>query len=159
MKVNDAIAGALFIGVAALIFVFTSQFRDMPGQNYGAGFFPRSIAVVMALLGASLVFKGVRERGDKPWAEALEWMRSPRHVANFALVLVALVFYILVSDILGYVITGFITLYGLLLWLRGGRNWLSSAVIAVVAVIVIQQFFGQFLRVPLPWGILEPWSW
>ena len=159
MKVNDAIAGALFIGLAALIFAFTNQFRDMPGQDYGAGFFPRSIAVLMALLGAFLVVKGLRERGGKPWAEALEWMGSPRHIANFALVLVALVFYILVSDTLGYIITGFITLYSLLLWLRGGRYWLSSAVIAVVAVIVIQQFFGQFLRVPLPWGILEPWAW
>ena len=57
------------------------------------------------------------------------------------------------------VLTAFITLYVLLIWLRGARYWLSSAVISVVSVIVIQQFFGQFLRVPLPWGVLQPWSW
>lgn len=131
----------------------------MPGQDYGAAFFPRTIAVIMALLGAALIVKGIRERAGKPWAETLAWMRSPRHVANFALVLAALVFYILVSDSLGFAITAVVTLYALLLWLRGPQFWVSSAIISVVSTIAIQQFFGQFLRVPLPWGILESYAW
>ncbi len=159
MKVNDAISGALFVGLAGLIFVFTSHFRVMPGQDYGAAFFPRAIAVLMVLLGAALIVNGIRERGVKPWAETLDWMRSPRHVANFALVLAAIVFYILISDSLGFAITAVVTLYALLLWLRGPRFWVSSAVISLVAMIAIQQFFGQFLRVPLPWGILEAYAW
>ena len=159
MKVNDAISGALFVAVAGLIFFFTSHFRAMPGQDYGAAFFPRTIAVIMALLGAALIAKGIRERNGRPWAETFDWMRSPRHVANFALVLAALIFYILVSDSLGFAITAFITLYALLLWLRGGQFWASSALISLVSMIVMQQFFGQFLRVPLPWGLLEAYAW
>lgn len=159
MKVNDAISGALFVGVAALIFVFTSHFRSMPGQDYGAAFFPRTIAVIMALLGAALIVKGIRERDGKPWAETLDWMHSPRHIANFVLVLSALVFYILVSNNLGFAITAFVTLYALLLWLRGRQFWISSAVISLVSMIAIQQFFGQFLRVPLPWGLLQAYAW
>lgn len=158
MKVNDAISGAVFVAVAGLIFVFTSHFRTMPGQDYGAAFFPRTIAVVMALLGAALIVKGIRERDGGPWVQTLEWMHSPRHIANFALVLAVLVFYILVSDSLGFAITAFVTLYVLLLWLRGPRFWLSSAVISLASMIAIQQFFGQFLRVPLPWGILETFA-
>jgi putative tricarboxylic transport membrane protein len=159
VKVNDAVSGALFVGLAGLIFFFTSHFRSMPGQDYGAAFFPRTIAVLMALLGAALIVKGIRERSGKPWVEALDWMRSPRHVANFALVLAALVFYILVSDSLGFAITAFLVLYALLLWLRGPPFWVSSAVISLVSMIGIHQFFGQFLRVPLPWGILESYAW
>jgi len=159
VKVNDAISGALFVAVAGLIFLFTSHFRSMPGQDYGAAFFPRTIAVLMALLGAALIAKGIRQHRASPWVETLEWMHSPRHVANILLVLAVLVFYILVSDKLGFAITAFISLYALLLWLRGLQFWLSSAAITLASTIVIQQFFGQFLRVPLPWGILEAYAW
>lgn len=131
----------------------------MPGQDFGGDFFPRTIAVIMALLGGGLIVSGIRNRDSQPWIELLEWMRSPRHVANFALVVAALVFYILVSDEAGFAVTAFITLFVLLLWLRGGSLWLSSAVISLVSMIVIQQFFGQVLRVPLPWGILQSYSW
>jgi putative tricarboxylic transport membrane protein len=159
MKVNDAISGLLFVLCAAAIFYFTREFSVLPGQQYGAAFFPRTIATVMALLGAVLVIRGIRAREQVPWAEPFEWMRSPPHVANFLLVIVALVFYILFSDSLGFAIAAFITLFGLLFWLRGPRLWLSSLAITVVSVIVLQQFFGQFLRVPLPWGVLEAYAW
>lgn len=159
MKVNDAISGAIFILAAALIFYLTRGFSVLPGQQYGAAFFPRTIAVVMAVLGAALVFKGVRERGIVPWAVPFDWMSSPVLIANFALVVAALVFYILVSDGLGFAITAFVTLYALLLWLRGRKFWLSSAAISLVSMIVMQQFFGQLLRVPLPWGVLQAYAW
>lgn len=159
MKVNDAISGALFIVLAGLIFIFTREFGKLPGQDYGAAFFPRTIAVIMALLGASLVVSGTAERDGKPWAQAFDWMHSPRHVANFILVIVSLIFYILVSDDLGFAITATITLFALLFWLRGASLWRSSLIISIVSMIGMQAFFGQFLRVPLPWGVLETYAW
>ena len=96
-------------------------------------------------MGASLIVKGIRERGGQPWAQALPWMRSPKHIANFAVVLAAIVFYILVSEAVGFAFTAFVTLFVLLVWLRGSRLWASSALISLVAMIAIQQFFGQFL--------------
>lgn len=159
MKVNDAISGAIFIVVAGMIFLFTRDYSLMPGQDYGAAFFPRTIAVLMALLGAWLVFTGIRDRGDEPWAQALDWMHSPRHIANFVLIVAALVFYILVSDYVGFAVTAFATLFVLLFWFRGAVYWRSSAIISLASMIAIQQFFGQFLRVPLPWGILQDYAW
>ncbi len=159
MKVNDAVSGAFFIALAGLIFLLTGHFTEMPGQNYGAGFFPRVIAVAMALLGAGLVVRGIRARGAGPWAQPLDWMGSPRLRANFLLVLGALVFYIVASDLLGFVITALILLFVLLTALRGLATWRSSAAIALVATLVIQQFFGQLLRVPLPWGLLQDYAW
>ena len=52
-----------------------------------------------------------------------------------------------------------VVLTGLMLWLRGPAHWKSSALIAALTVIVMQQFFGQFLRVPLPWGLLQDYAW
>lgn len=155
---NDAISGAFFIAFAGLIFFLTREFRLMPGQNYGASFFPRTIASCMALVGLVLVFQGIRSRGSEPWATAFDWVSSPRHVANFALVIVALVFYILAAETLGFLIAGFITLYGLLFWLRGAKHWLTSLTISLVGVVVLQLFFGKFLRVPLPWGLLQSYA-
>lgn len=159
MKVNDSVSGVAFLLCAALIFYMTREFSVLPGQAYGAAFFPRTIAVLMVLLGGILVVQGIRQRGTKPWAEALDWMRSPRHIANFALVIGALVFYILVSDALGFLITASVTLFALLSCLRGRSYWMSSLLIALIATIGLQIFFAQLLRVPLPWGVLEAYAW
>jgi len=159
VKANDAVSGAVFVILAALIFFFTRGFSEMPGQDYGAAFFPRVIAVAMALLGTSLIVQGLRTRAGHPWVETLDWMRSPRHAVNFALILAVLVFYILISDTLGFVLTSIIILFVLLMRLRGPATWRSSAAIDIVGTIVIQQFFGQVLRVPLPWGVFEAYAW
>lgn len=131
----------------------------MPGQNYGASFFPRTIATAMGLLGLLLVVQGIRNRDGKPLVQMLDWTSSPRHMANFAIVIGALIFYILFSDQLGFLITGFICLLSLLLWLRGPAHWLGSLALSIVSVIALQFFFGQFLRVPLPWGLLQEYAW
>ena len=56
-------------------------------------------------------------------------------------------------------LTGFAILTVLFVLLRGRAHIWSSLGIAAVAVIAIQQFFGEFLRVPLPWGVLQPIAW
>jgi putative tricarboxylic transport membrane protein len=57
------------------------------------------------------------------------------------------------------VLTGFVILAVLFVLLRGRAHVWSSLGIAAVAVVAIQQFFGGFLRVPLPWGVLQPIAW
>lgn len=157
MKFNDALSGGFFILLAAAIFYLTRDFRVMPGQNYGAAFFPRTIAVAMALFGAVLVARGLRS--TEPWVAGREWVRSPRHIASFALVVAVLVFYIVASDELGFLVTGFVSLTVLLLWLRGRARWLEAIAVSLGCVLVIQYFFGELLRVPLPWGVLQPVAW
>jgi putative tricarboxylic transport membrane protein len=159
VKVNDAISGIFFILFGLLIFYLTRDFPILQGQRYGAALFPRLIGFFMALGGIALIFRGIRMRDEVPWATLMDWVSSPRHVASFFLVIFVLIFYILVSDYLGFIPTAFICLFVLLNWLRGISTWLSSAGISILAVIVIQQFFGEFLRVPLPWGIVPIFGW
>ena len=159
MKVNDAISGIFFILFGVLIFYLTKDFPIMPGQKYGAGLFPRLIGCFMGLGGVALIIRGVSTRKGAPWVTIMDWVSSPRHVINFFLVIGVLIFYILVSDLLGFIPTAFICLFTLLVWLRGPVYWRSSIFISIIAVMVIQQFFGEFLRVPLPWGIVPIFGW
>jgi putative tricarboxylic transport membrane protein len=159
VRFNDALSGGFSILLAAAIFFLTRDFRVMPGQNYGAAFFPRTIASAMALFGAFLLVRGLRARGTVPWVEVRDWLRSPRLVANFALVVAVLVFYILVSGRLGFLLTGFICLTVMLLWLRGPGRWPQAIAVSLTCVLAIQYLFGELLRVPLPWGVLQPIAW
>ena len=159
MKVNDAVSGIFFILFGMLLFYLTRDFPIMPGQKYGADLFPRLIGVFMGLGGIALIFRGVRTRNEVPWVTVMEWVSSPRHVMNFLLVIAVLIFYIAISDLLGFIPTAFICLMAMLVRLRGLIYWRSSVLISIIAVIVIQQFFGEFLRVPLPWGIVPIFGW
>lgn len=159
MKFNDAVSGMFFIIFGGLLFVVTKDFPTMPGQNYGPDLFPRLIGAFMIIGGAVLVQSGVRQAKTVPWTAAMDWMSSPRHIANFAIVIGTMIFYIVASDYLGFLITAFVCLFVLIAWLRGMQTWLSSAAISLASTIVIQMFFGHFLRVPLPWGLLTKYSW
>lgn len=159
MKVSDTISGGFFILFAGLIFYFTKDLRMMPGQNYGASFFPRMIATGMGLMGLVMVVQDLRDPESPRGVQIPDWFRSPRHIANFLLVIGVLVFYILISDWLGFLITGFICLYTMLIWLHGAKYWRGSLALSVAFIIGLQFFFGQFLRVPLPWGLLQDYAW
>lgn len=159
MKVNDAISGMGFVLLAGLVYWLTWDFPGMHGQPYGPALFPRLIAVMMAVGGLGLIVQGARKRAEGPSMTMPEWVRSPRHVAGLLAVIVAVIFYILVSRWLGFVLSAFIILVVLFTILRGRAHLWSSLAIAAVTTLAIQQFFGDLLRVPLPWGILQSVAW
>ena len=80
-----------------------------------------------------------------------EWTRAPGHLLDVALVLLGIVAYILLSDILGFLLasTGLLTLW--MARFRGGK-WVSSLGMAIVASLAIDYAFRKILLVPLPLG-------
>lgn len=159
MKVNDAVPGTILVVFAAGVFYQTLDFPPMPGQNYGPALFPQIIAVLMAISGALLIGKGVTRRQGGPLIELADWMVSPPHLLNFVLLLALTLFYIFAARALGFIPTAFLVLSLLIVRLRGTAGLGSSLAIAAVACLGMQQFFGELLRVPLPWGIVPPFSW
>lgn len=154
MRFNDAVFGVALIGVAAVIAFATGDFPEMPGQAYGPALFPRLLAAGFAASGALLVLSGVRNRASQPVAEFDPWARSARGLAAFGVTLGGLLFYILVSERLGFIPTAFVTVAATMITLRG--RWASSLAIAAAVTIVVHQIFYGLLLVPLPWGVLEP---
>ena len=156
MKINDAIFGAILAVLGAVVLVHVQGFPKIPGQQYGPGLFPGSIAAGFVVCGVLLIASGIRNRAGEPWVSAGEWMRSPHHVRAAALIVAGMAAYILLADIVGFLILAPILLF---VWfLALGVRWKTAIVAAVITTFVIWYAFYKLLRVPLPWGVLTKYA-
>src|SRR5918994_3755065 len=94
MKFSDRLSGLLILIFGIAIVAYARTFPAMPGQSVGPSLFPTVIGSGLVLVGATLMFTGARTRSGS-WIELDDWVRRPRMVFNFALVIVDLVFYAL----------------------------------------------------------------
>ena len=157
MRLNDAVIGLVLLLFAAAMTAYTTTFPEMPGQNYGPALFPVIIGAGLAACGLLLVIKGLRDRATVPWLRWGAWIAVPRQRITVALVPVALLFYILTADVLGFIPCAILIL--VVLTLRLGASRLAAGVTALLATLLIHGFFTKVLLVPLPWGLLEAVAW
>lgn len=161
MKVNDAITGLALVVFALAVFYNLQGAPSISGSIYGAAMFPRMVAGLMGICGLYMIAKEatLRVRGGKGNAtfSTPVWVQSKWLFANFIAIILSLVVYILFSDVVGFDILGTVILFALVALLRRG-HLVSSFVIAILATFAIHYVFGHFLRVPLPWGILENYA-
>ncbi len=155
MKFNDAVSGALLLALALAILFNVSAFPTIPGQNVGPSLFPSVLASLLAVCALLLIREGLSS--TQPWCELGEWMRSAHHLRNFLLTLGCLLFYIVASDALGFIVWGTLIL-GVLFLAFSVRVQLVLP-LALLVTLVIHAAFYKGLRVPLPWGILQPLQW
>ena len=157
MRLNDAIFGLLFAVLGALVLFAVQGFPKIPGQPVGPALFPGLIACGLIVTGLILIVRGWRERSSRPWLEWDDWVRSPRHIAAFAVLVAGVILYIAAADKLGFIPVSFVILLALFLVLRVPAP--RAVVIAVAATLVVHLAFYKLLRVPLPWGVLTPYAW
>lgn len=157
MKLNDAVFGLLLLLLGAAVLVIVQGYPTIPGQQVGPALFPGLIAVGLCIGGCMLLVRGWRARASVPWLVMGDWVRSPRHVLALALLIASVLFYILVSHWLGFVLSAVLILTLLFRVLQ--VPLVRSVPIAVVAALVIHFAFYKLLRVPLPWGVLAPVAW
>jgi len=161
MKVNDAIWGALFLLLAVAILIHIQTFPTIPGQNIGPALFPGAIAVGLAVCAVILIVKGLVLRTHGPehahWVRFEAWVRSPRHVLAFFLVIGVNIFYILLVDTLGFIVTGTIYLAALFAVFGVRARW--NLPLALVIALIIHYAFYKLLKVPLAWGLLQRIAW
>ena len=157
MRFNDALIGLALIVFAGLILWNVRGFPPMPGQQFGPSLYPSIIAAGFGLTGLALVVSGVRRWSSHGAVEFSEWMRTPRLAVNFLVVVGGVLFYILFSDSLGFLIAAPITLGAILVSART-RFFIAGPVAIGVCLLIHWIFYGG-LKVPLPWGLLEPIAW
>ncbi len=159
MKINNAVSGIL-VGLFGLaVYIHSGTFPPIGQQQIGPEVFPQMIAVGMMICAILLIIKGVKEKKTtgEGWITLPEWAFEPRLLFGFLLILIALAFYILASEWLGFLITGFVMLMVLFVYFQV-KPWIAF-VTAVISVFVIHYLFYTVLKVPLPWGILESIAW
>ncbi len=157
MKLNDALVGVLLLALSVAILLTVRTFPMIPGQNVGPGAFPGLLASLLAVCSVLLIIRGLRERGTEGWITPGIWLRRWPQTRSFLVTIGCLLFYIFVSDALGFIPTGIIVLC-LMMWTLGVAHRLILP-IAVVLTLVVHTIFYKGLRVPLPWGVLQPWLW
>ena len=161
MRLNDAVWGALLLLFGVALLVHVQSFPAIPGQRYGAAFFPGLIATGLGICGLLLIVKGVlahrREPAAAPWIAADPWTGSPRHLLGFAIVVVVNVAYVLLVDKVGFIPVA-IGYLAVLFWVFGtSAKWILP--VAIVVTLGIHYAFYKLLRVPLPWGVLQRFAW
>jgi putative tricarboxylic transport membrane protein len=157
VRINDAIAGALFLAFGLALVTMAWQFPAMPGQPYGAATFPLLIGAGFVLVSLVLIAKGVADWQALPGIAASEWGRSRPAVLRMILTILLVVLYIAFSDRLGFTLSSFLVLVTLFLAMRVGP--LVAVGVAIAATLAIQQAFGVLMRVPLPRSDLFTFLW
>lgn len=157
MKFNDTLSGAALLALALAILFTIQSYPTIPGQNIGPAAFPGLLASLLAVCAVLLMVKGLRSKEQTAWIEFGDWMQSRFHLRNFLITLACLVYYIVLSDKLGFLICASTILMAMFWALEVKKTWIVP--IAVLVTLVIHTIFYKGLRVPLPWGVLMPLQW
>lgn len=157
MRFSDAIIGIVLLAFGSAVVIYSQGFPGLPGQNYGPAFFPSIIGFALGGCGVLLIVQGILKRREMALVTLGDWASSPRHRANFVIVILALLFYVLVSKPLGFIPTSL--LITTFLMVRFGVRLQPAVLMAAVSTLVIHTAFYKLLLVPLPWGILKQLAW
>ncbi|HZG19725.1 MAG TPA: tripartite tricarboxylate transporter TctB family protein [Herbaspirillum sp.] len=174
MKINDALSGLLVALFAAVLWIASSRLPAM-GQDIGPNVFPQALAGGLMICAVLLILRGLRglrksraahvstfsttgnEDQDAHWFTLPDWFGSRHAVLAFLLVPASLLFYIWVSEPLGFLPTAVLLLLALFLTFR--TRLMVALPVALVSALIIHTIFYKLLKVPLPWGILTPLAW
>jgi putative tricarboxylic transport membrane protein len=161
MKFNDGIWGAVLVVFAGVLFVHVQGFPAIPGQKVGPSALSQTLAIGLAVCGAIPFVRGLRAHAagtvGGPWVVVPDWFASPPQRLAFVVLVAVNLLYLYGVDRLGFVLAGWIYLAALMAVLRV-RAW-RAVVVSLVMTLLIHYCFYKVLRVPLPWGLLQPIAW
>lgn len=157
MKLHDTLSGLALLLLALLIGWNASGFPEVPGQQIGPAVFPKALAALLALCAVLLILRGRQATTEQAWVQLGAWLQSPLHRRNFLITLACLVFYVLASDFLGFLLCGIAILSVMFYALAVQPSRIAP--LAVGLTLLIHTLFYKGLRVPLPWGVLSPIQW
>lgn len=150
MKINDRLIGLLAIIGGIAIICGTFGFREIPGQQFGSGFFPRIVGGVVIFVGVVQILIAT----PAPLVQIGEELRSRDALLKLG-VPASVIFWLLTVNSLGFLLTTMIV--ALVLSVALGARVLPALVTAVGLSAMLYLIFGVLLRVPLPRGMIEVW--
>lgn len=156
MTFDDIVLGLLVALLGGAVLWIAGGWQPMAGMAYGPGFFPGLIGAGLVICGAALVIGGLRARlagrGGPPLRLDAWWGR-PLALARAGAVIAAVIGYLLLAPLLGFLLTLFLVAIGLFAILA--VRWWLALLLALVTPAVLFYVFGTLLRIPLPRGPIE----
>ena len=157
MKLHDTLSGLALLILALIIAINSAGFPEIPGQQIGPAVFPRALAALLALCAMLLIFRARLPAPGQAWVQLGAWLQSPVHRRNFVITLACLVFYIVASELLGFLLCSVLILCVMFHALSVKPSHIVP--IALGVTLLIHTLFYKGLRVPLPWGVISPIQW
>jgi len=159
MRAERFIGGGVLALGAAVFFWLIPAGVDSPANvahlSLAPDFWPRIIAVVLALTGLLLVLNpGAAAVHESPSHESPAPSSTVARVLRLGVVLAMLFgFYVLIPH-LGMVVPGMAFIFALM-GFAGERRWRLMAAVAVGVPLLLYVFFTQVAGVPIPLGVFE----
>ena len=150
MRTGELVIGGEAIGLAVFVFVLTLGFHQLPEGHPGPGLFPQLLAIILAIMGIALIGQNVSQRGLSPGREEKAQVRE--EWVNILWVVGAILCYVLLSEIAGFIIAAVFISWALMLRLGAAR--LKGFVASVAVALFVYWLFSQGLLVPLPLGVM-----
>ena len=163
MRLPDRVSGLILVGLGAVAAYGGSLLPPVPGQQVGPNVFPVVVGGGLVLCGVMIAFGVGHTFEDEAEADLAAHSDTdttpPRgRLWNLRVLIppALLLFYVLASERLGFVVTAAIMVIALSLAL-GARLRLAIP-LAVFAPVGVHLVFAKLLRVALPPGLLPmPW--
>ena len=152
MRVSNTVIGLGTVIFSIWVIWYARNFPKLEQGYPGPALFPMVLAVLFIFAGIVLIVQDLRSGAKKLKFDISDLSRV--HLINIGLILAAILFYIFVSDFLGFQITSFIILVFMMKRLRVSTFW--SLIMACGVTFGIYVLFAKILLVPLPWGL---WGW
>ena len=153
MQLSDRVTGAVLVALGGAAALVGSRLPAVPGQDVGPAAFPMLIGGGLVICGVLIIF-GIGQSFEVPEEDAAG--PGPWRLGGLRALIppALLLFYVLASEPLGFLITAAIIVFVASTAL-GARPRLSVP-IALVAPLLVHLAFYKLLRVPLPAGLLSP---
>jgi len=152
MRVSNTAIGVGVIVFGIWVIAYSRHFPKMAEGYPGPSLFPMVLAVLFIFAGIVLISQDVRSRSRILKFDISDLSRA--HLINIGLILAAILFYIFLSDFLGFQFISAIILVALMKRLKVSTFW--SLIMACGVTFGIYVLFAKILLVPLPWGL---WGW
>jgi len=116
-------------------------------RHPGPGFFPFGLALLLILLSLALIFRHwQKDPSPSPFWPGRTWLRP-------LLGVLSLVFYALIVDLIGFILTTLLFLV-LWMWVIERLRWRTILSISIGTTVALYLIFNLFLEVPLPTGFV-----
>ncbi|MDV5167377.1 tripartite tricarboxylate transporter TctB family protein [Photobacterium rosenbergii] len=147
MRYGKLVISAMFMALSLFTIYFANQLPDSRGGVPGPGVWPILISAIMFVAAFIVGIAALREKENLP----LELLGDNQ--IRVYITMVALVVYFVCMNVIGFVVSTFVMLYGFITWFSNYKL-LQRIGFSLVITTVVYCIFNYVLKVPFRFGIL-----
>jgi hypothetical protein len=148
VKREDIGIGIGLLILSTWLFWYVGRYRPVEIYIYGPDFFPRILAVMMAILGLRLIINALLGNSLKMGDRI-----DPKGFVRLLISIGICIGYLFLTTILGFATATFVFLFALMTFLKQ-RGILIRLFSSMATALIVWAIFRYFLIIPLPGGWL-----